>query len=210
MTKQVIYISLDMEADGPIPGVNSMRSLGAVAYSQYGTYLDFFSGNLEPLPAAVQNQGVMNWWKNFPEAWARTTAMPEDPLKLMQRFALWLYELEQHYKAECVLVAYPAAYDYDFVLYYSRLFLKKDPFRGQVIDMRSMAMGLLGAPYAEAAKAKMPKRWFIDVPPHTHVAYEDALSQGALFINMLRESEKRGIYGWLWRRMRDLRARNLP
>lgn len=33
----------------------------------------------------------------------------------------------------------------------------------------------------------MPQRWF-DPLPHTHVALDDAIEQGALFCNMLREN----------------------
>lgn len=210
MTKPVIYISLDMEADGPIPGVNSMLSLGATAYDAQGAEVDAFSENLEALPGAVQNPATMKWWADYPDAWARTTASPANPSHVMQRFALWLHELERRYKAECVMVAYPASYDYGFVLYYARLFLGSDPFNSRVVDMRSFAMGLLGKDYALAAKAKMPGRWYLNVPPHTHVAVEDARSQGVLFINMLLESRQRGLKGWLWRRLRDWQARNLP
>lgn len=35
--------------------------------------------------------------------------------------------------------------------------------------------------------SNMPKRWF-DELPHTHVALDDAIGQGALFCNMLREN----------------------
>jgi hypothetical protein len=34
----------------------------------------------------------------------------------------------------------------------------------------------------------MPRAWFADDLPHTHVALDDARAQGALFCNMLRES----------------------
>jgi hypothetical protein len=47
-------------------------------------------------------------------------------------------------------------------------------------------MSLLGTGYRESTKRNMPKRWFDDLP-HTHVALDDALGQGALFCNMLRE-----------------------
>jgi hypothetical protein len=33
----------------------------------------------------------------------------------------------------------------------------------------------------------MPRRWF-DALPHTHLALEDAIEQGALFCNMLAEN----------------------
>ena len=61
-------------------------------------------------------------------------------------------------------------------------------FRGQknhLIDsLRVQAM--LKSPYRESTKKNMPKRWF-DPMPHTHLALEDAIGQGALFCNMLIE-----------------------
>jgi hypothetical protein len=33
----------------------------------------------------------------------------------------------------------------------------------------------------------MPRAWFDDVP-HTHVALDDAIEQGRMFCNMLREN----------------------
>jgi hypothetical protein len=35
----------------------------------------------------------------------------------------------------------------------------------------------------------MPKAWFDDLP-HTHVALDDAVAQGALFCNMLASAEE--------------------
>ena len=32
----------------------------------------------------------------------------------------------------------------------------------------------------------MPSKWFDDLP-HTHVALDDAIEQGAMFINMVRD-----------------------
>lgn len=50
-------------------------------------------------------------------------------------------------------------------------------------------MAVLGTEYRESTKRSMPRRWFDD-HPHTHVALDDALGQGALFCNMLAEREK--------------------
>ena len=38
-----IYVSVDIEADGPIPGDFSMLSLGAVAFNDDGEEIDSFS-----------------------------------------------------------------------------------------------------------------------------------------------------------------------
>jgi DNA polymerase III alpha subunit (gram-positive type) len=191
-TPNIIYISLDMEADGPVPGRNSMLSLGAVAYDADGTEIGWYGQNLSPLPGAEQNPATMLWWANYPQAWATITANPQEAGKVMQNFAFWLDALCRTHKAEAVMVAYPASYDYDFVLYYARRFLGSDPFGGRVVDMRSMAMGLLGGDYRTAAKARMPDAWFAGNTPHTHVSWEDARAQGELFVAMLKAARAKG------------------
>jgi len=46
----------------------------------------------------------------------------------------------------------------------------------------------MGCEFRQASKRRMPKRWFKGAPPHTHLAVEDAIGQGALFMNMLLEA----------------------
>jgi len=48
-------------------------------------------------------------------------------------------------------------------------------------------MAMLKSEYRQTVKRNMPKRWF-DSLPHTHVALDDAIEQGALFCNMLTEN----------------------
>jgi hypothetical protein len=48
-------------------------------------------------------------------------------------------------------------------------------------------MAMLNKDYRSVTKWSMPKRWF-DRPPHTHVALDDAIEQGALFCNMLAQN----------------------
>ena len=54
-------------------------------------------------------------------------------------------------------------------------------------DTTSFAMAVLKTDYRESTKDNMPKHWF-DKLPHSHVALDDAVEQGALFCNMLKES----------------------
>ena len=63
MSKEV-YISIDIEADGPIPGGNSMLSLGAAAFelgSGNRTPIDLYEVNLQPLPTATPDPDTMAW-----------------------------------------------------------------------------------------------------------------------------------------------------
>ena len=50
-------------------------------------------------------------------------------------------------------------------------------------------MALLKKDLYDMDKESMPKHWFDDLP-YTHIALDDAVSQGALFCNMLAENLK--------------------
>ena len=64
-----IYVSTDIEADGPIPGPHSMLSVGSAAFLPDKTIVSRFSANLEALPGATEDARTMEWWKGFPQAW---------------------------------------------------------------------------------------------------------------------------------------------
>jgi hypothetical protein len=73
-----------------------------------------------------------------------------------------------------------------FVYWYLIRFVGESPFSHSALDIKTFAMCLLGTGYRDSTKRDMPKRWFNDIP-HT-VALDDAIGQGALFCNMLRQS----------------------
>jgi hypothetical protein len=104
----------------------------------------------------------------------------------MRDYSAWLAALP----GKPVFVGYPAAYDFMFVYWYLIRFTGESPFSHSALDIKTLAMALLGGGYREATKNRMPKRWFDDLP-HTHVALDDALGQGALFCNMLAEVQAR-------------------
>jgi hypothetical protein len=65
-----IYVSTDIEADGPIPGPYSMLSFASAAVRADGTPADTFAANLAALPGASADPATMAWWDAHPEAWA--------------------------------------------------------------------------------------------------------------------------------------------
>lgn len=177
-----IYVSTDVETDGPIPGINSMLSFGSAAYLADKTLVSTFAANLETLPGAGGNEKTMEWWATQPEAWQACRADLQKPEAAMQNYLAWLRQLP----GKPVFVGYPAAFDFMFVHWYLVRFTGEAPFSHSALDMKTLAMALLKIDYREATKRRMPRRWF-DKLPHTHVALDDAIEQGALFCNMLRE-----------------------
>lgn len=178
-----VYVSTDVETDGPIPGPNSLLSFASAAYLTDKTLVDTFTANLETLPGAAGDPGTMNWWRQHPEAWAATRTDLQDPEQAMKRYVAWVKALP----GKPVFVAYPAGFDFLFVYWYLIRFAGESPFSFSALDVKTYAMALLKIEYREAVKRNMPRRWF-DPQPHTHVALDDALEQGALFCNMLAEN----------------------
>jgi hypothetical protein len=175
-----VYVSTDVEADGPIPGPHSMLSFASAAFLADKTLVATFTANLTTLPGARGDPGTMAWWQGQPEAWTACRANPRDPAEVMPEYVTWLKALS----GRPVFVAYPAAYDFLFVYWYLIRFAGESPFSHSALDIKTYAMALLGGEYRQAVKRNMPAAWFDDVP-HTHVALDDARGQGLLFCNML-------------------------
>ena len=182
-----IYVSTDVETDGPIPGVYSMLSIGSAAYlPDSKTPVAGFSANLETLPGAAQHPETMRWWQGQPEAWAACREDVQPPEAAMRSYLAWLKALP----GEPVFVAYPAAFDFMFVCWYLNRFAGENPFGWQALDIKTFAMALTGRDFLDTVKRNMPRSWFDDLP-YTHKALDDARSQGALFCNMLAEHRRR-------------------
>src|SRR5215211_1719551 len=101
-----IYVSTDVEADGPIPGPHSMLSFASAAFRPDKTLVGTFSANLATLPEATPDPKTMEWWRTQPEAWAACRADLRDPAVAMPEYVAWLKGLP----GKPVFVAYPAAY----------------------------------------------------------------------------------------------------
>lgn len=181
-----IYVSTDVETDGPIPGPHSMLSLGSAAYRADKTLVSTFSVNLECLEGAKGHPDTMAWWQTQREAWecARQNLVP--PSTAMQSYVIWLNELP----GKPVFVGYPAGFDFLFVYWYLVRFTGGSPFSFSAIDIKTFAMAVLGTDFRATTKKRMPGAWF-DQHPHTHKALDDAIEQGALFCNMLAASRFR-------------------
>jgi hypothetical protein len=194
-----IYVSTDIEADGPIPGPHSMLSFASAAFTADKALVRTFQANLTTLPGAQGDPQTMAWWRSQPEAWAACRVNPREPAEVMPEYVAWLKALP----GKPVFVGYPAAYDFLFVYWYLIRFAGASPFSHSALDIKSYAMALLGTDYRESVKRNMPREWF-DALPHTHVALDDAIGQGALFCNML--AARRQLLG----RNTSIKAANDP
>lgn len=186
MPMSEIYISTDVETDGPIPGPHSMLSFASAAYTPDKRLVSTYSANLVTLDNAAPHPKTAQWWAGQAEAWAACRKDPQEPETAMRAYVDWIKSL----KARPVFVAYPAGFDFLFIYWYLIRFVGESPFGHSALDIKSYAMAMLRAEFGSSTKRHMPKQWF-DEFPHTHVALDDAIEQGALFCNMLKFNQAR-------------------
>lgn len=182
-----IYFSTDVETDGPIPGPNSMLSFGTVALDADGKELGRFYRNLTLLPDAVPDASTAEFWAKNKEAYEQTRTNQVEPERAMREYVEWVLEIKSKHNASPVFVAYPAGFDFLYMYWYMIRFAGKSPFSFSAIDIKTYAMAVLKKDYRECTKRNMPKKWFPDLA-HTHNALDDALEQGMLFINILKQN----------------------
>ena len=183
MADQEIYVSTDIETDGPIPGPHSMLSLGSVALRDDGKKIDSFAANLETLPGASGHKRTMDWWQSQPDAWATCRENTRSPEQVMRSYDKWLKILP----GRPVFVAYPLLFDMMFVYWHQIKFVGNSPFSHSGIDIKTMAWSAMGDKgYRQATKRNMPRHWH-SRRRHTHLAIDDAREQGELFLNIKKE-----------------------
>jgi hypothetical protein len=125
------------------------------------------------------------WWEKHSEAWAACRTNQREPAEAMPAYVAWLDGLP----GQPVFVGFPASFDFMFVYWYMIQFAGRSPFSFSALDLKTMAMTMLGKDYRACSKKNLPRRWF-DPLPHSHVALDDAIEQGAMFCNMLAESRR--------------------
>lgn len=177
-----VYISTDIESDGPIPGYHSMLSFASVALRADGTELGHFSANLERVPGTIEDPDTMEWWRKQWVAYAGTRENTETPEAAMARYCQWLRQWQRP-----VFVAFPAGFDFTFMRWYLVRFTGTDPFAFAALDIKTLAYALTELDFRECRKKNFPKSWKPKGLPHTHVALDDAREQGQMFTNMLKQ-----------------------
>ena len=181
MPRSHYYLSVDVEADGPIPGAYSMISFGAVAFLADGTVLGEFEDNLSPLPDAEVNPDTMTWWAKHPEAWAYCIKDPHPAVDAMRAFDTFLRRIP----GTPTLVVYPT-YDFMFVYwYYVRFVGFPAPFSFAALDLKTLAAEKLNKQFRSVGKRGMPREWRDAVTvPHDHTPLNDAKGQMQLALAM--------------------------
>ena len=188
VAKREVYVSVDVEADGPIPGPYSMLSFGMAACGAFDgagfTARDpaerTFYAELKPIsdtfdPEALAVSGLDR---------DRLARDGLDPAEAMSAASAWVAETATG--ATPVLVAYPLAYDWMWLYWYFVRFAHSgSPFgHSRHLDIKTLYAAKAGVPVTRSTKGQMPSE-LLSRRPHTHNALDDAIEQAELFQNLM-------------------------
>ncbi|KAB2343054.1 exonuclease [Actinomadura rudentiformis] len=169
-----LYLAVDVEADGPIPGPYSMISLGIAVVGRpdltFYTELRPISDDFVPAALAVSGLDRDRLLREAPPA-----------AEAMAAAASWINGLRRIGRP--VFLAGPAVFDGMFVHWYFQRFLGKSPFSnsGAGIDLRSYWMGMTGCEWVSSRKSIIKQQLKLNDLPHTHHAGEDASELAQVF-----------------------------
>jgi len=189
-----LYISADVETDGPIPGPYSMLSFGLAVVGSYdGHRLDrrppcgeTFYRELRPISDRFQDEALAVNGLDRDRLIERGMA----PEQAMEEAAQWVRRHAGDHKA--VLVAYPVAFDWSFLYwYFERFAASGSPFGfSSCLDIRTLYQASAGTVHAASGQSAMPAS-LLPTAPHTHNALDDAIEQGELFANVFEWAARR-------------------
>lgn len=186
----MVYLSLDIEASGPFPGLFSLVSLGAIAVRgddkrswRVDRELVFYQEvqplkGADELSAATKIHGLSHDY---------LLANGKDPSTAMLDFLSFFKDLEQKFK-KVIPAAWPSSFDAPFIGWYLQRFTGSNPLGWSTFDIPSFAMGLFRC-HRNAVKGHMKKVGILyGHNPTPHNALTDAIEQGETLAQLLNHS----------------------
>lgn len=171
-SKHEIYVSVDVETAGPIPGEFSLLSIGACDVADDSR---LFSIELKPInsnadPAAIEVSGL---------SLEELAERGEEPAIAMTAFGKWLQALGGE-STVLVFVGFNAPFDWSFVNYYFHRFTGANPFGFTALDIKALYMGATGSTWSDTRSSLIAKH-LSPTRQGDHDALHDAKYQAELF-----------------------------
>jgi len=178
-----VFISVDVETSGPIPGEFSMLSVGACLVDAPESSFDC---NLKPLNRNADPEALTVTGFSLEELELNGA----EPRQAMAEFGAWV-------KAACgeegvpVFVGLNAPFDWSFVNYYFHRFHGENPFGFTALDIKAYYMGVMGCSWRDTRSSAMAGRLHT-AQKGNHKAVQDAVYQAELFRLTRAQAQKGG------------------
>ncbi len=176
-----VFISIDVETAGPIPGEYSLISIGACLVTDpavtFACEIKPINDNADPAALAVSGLSLEH---------LRQTGL--EPARAMTRFRDWTRAAAGEGQ-DPVFAGFNAPFDWSFVNYYFHRFTGEDPFGFTALDIKGLYMGMTGCTWSDTRSSRIAEH----VRPTLrgdHDALHDAPYQAELFRLILVEQRR--------------------
>lgn len=193
----MLYINIDLETTGARPDTHAIISIGAVALRNLEKVGEF-SHNLRVPEGRVWDPLTLKWWEEQdPAVFAAAKENPSDPWWVMYSFSSWIEHIAiDNNEKSVAFVANPTSFDLPLLHSYMDQYVPNKwnelmyTYAGKGlggVDLRTLAMAVLGVDHPYAGRSKWPARWTPADLPYTHRAIDDARLQAYAFRCMMQE-----------------------
>lgn len=187
-----VYFSVDVETDGPIPGMFSMLSFAIVPAGRYDgmrfdaprDYSDCFYAELQPIAESFQEEALaVNRLDRV-----RLQREGEPPAVALGRAAEFI--LARCQGGTPILVAYPLSFDWSWLYWYFVRFHGSSPFNhSRCFDIKTAVAIRSGRPVSQCGRDRIPSEFRV-TSTHTHHARDDAIEQAAIFVKVMEGAHR--------------------
>lgn len=193
-----LYISVDVEPDGHVPGTSSIVSLGACVAA-----IRDDDANVQALDPEADGHSFSAVLRPITERYVekalRVTGFTREeleqdgrpPEQALPEFAVWIDGLAAEHDALPVLAAYPLGFVWSFTQYYLHEYAGRSPFgQSAHFDMKSAYAALTDSAVRDAIKRRMPSALLGPKDSKTHHALDDAKGHVDLLLGLLRWQDR--------------------
>ncbi len=187
------FVSIDVEASGPVPGLFNLVSIGATIVrrreDKWALDPEDFYVELKPCfpgfdPDAMKIHGI-------PREHLEETGV--EPKEAMTRLREWSLERHGSEPGRPVFVGHNALFDWSYINYYFVYTGVKNPYGYDGLDTKALAMGTLGIPWNDCRKNILER--LLPIPKHddaeAHKADYDARYQAEILRALLGRLDER-------------------
>lgn len=166
-----MYIMVDCESDGPIPGDYSMISFGAIVVEP--TLSQTYYGRLHP---------ISDKW--IPEALAVSGHTREetltfvDPKEVMKDFEGWVLLRAAEHKSRPMFISDNNGFDWQFINWYFHHFVGSNPFGHSSTNLGSFYKGVVRDMFKNFKHLRITK--------HSHMPVDDAKGNAEAFLTIIK------------------------
>lgn len=184
-----LYISLDVEASGPVPGMFSLLAIGGCAILDDGSEARVVEGAeyefkvlLKPLPGAAIDLEALKFAGGLvPEELETTGVDPRTALLRLNEWVDWVRASVNISRPH--FLAHAASFDWMYLRWYYEHLGVTCPFGFAGVDIKAYAMGALGVGWEETSKDALGRRAGLEPvdPLRLHDPLYDAHYQARMF-----------------------------